>query len=234
MDKKTIVLGSFPESAKKIGKYYSSLRVKVDVELRPTEKGPELSICGEVGYANARDCQSCGQIQDEVLHLLEASNAQLNYPQEKIARLLDIWERWHLNGMRPECEHQRADKAAWDPSARIELVTYKLKSATLIEQQQQKRTALRLLASGGTAMYNIDELLLASHPYEVVLGADQPAPGPRYDVAKRETKTAGWVKPDEHPAGILTKPCPVCGYRYGSAWLYEPLPADVVAFLEDF
>jgi hypothetical protein len=235
MDKKTVILGSFPESAKKTSK----LTVKVEIEIRNRPENddnkPRLSIVGEVGYPGARDCESAGQIQHEVRRLLAADlreqGTRLNYPHEKIARLLDIWERWHLNDMRPGCEHQRA---TWDPSAKIELVTYKLKTATLIARQQQERNALRLLAAGGTVMYNIDELLLASYPYEVVLGADQPAPGPQYDVAKRETETAGWVRPDEHPAGILTKPCPTCGYKYGSAWLYEPLPADVVAFLEDF
>jgi len=34
------------------------------------------------------------------------------------------------------------------------------------------------------------------------------------------------VKPSEHPAGLLTKPCQVCGYKYGTAWLKEELPAD--------
>lgn len=31
-----------------------------------------------------------------------------------------------------------------------------------------------------------------------------------------------------HEKGLLTKPCPVCGYKYGTAWLYEPLPEEVV------
>lgn len=35
----------------------------------------------------------------------------------------------------------------------------------------------------------------------------------------------------EHPDGTLCKPCPECGYEYGSAWLFEPLPADVVEFI---
>lgn len=42
-------------------------------------------------------------------------------------------------------------------------------------------------------------------------------------------KYAGHVYQTEHPDGILCKPCPVCGYQYGSAWLYVPLPADIVA-----
>lgn len=41
-----------------------------------------------------------------------------------------------------------------------------------------------------------------------------------------------WVSPKEHPGGLLTKPCPICGYRYGSAWLKEELPEDVVEFLQ--
>lgn len=38
-----------------------------------------------------------------------------------------------------------------------------------------------------------------------------------------------WVRPSEHPEGLLTKPCPTCGYRYGTQWLPEPLPDDIVA-----
>ena len=40
-----------------------------------------------------------------------------------------------------------------------------------------------------------------------------------------------WVRPDEHPDGMLTKPCPTCGYKFGSQWLYEPLPAEVIEYL---
>lgn len=38
----------------------------------------------------------------------------------------------------------------------------------------------------------------------------------------------GWVRPVEHPEGLLGKPCPTCGYRYGSAWRTEPLPEGVI------
>jgi len=42
------------------------------------------------------------------------------------------------------------------------------------------------------------------------------------------------VRPDEHPEGLLTKPCPVCGYKYGTAWLKEALPPEVVAEIESW
>lgn len=49
---------------------------------------------------------------------------------------------------------------------------------------------------------------------------------------KKETKTSGWTYELEHPEGELMKPCPVCGYKYGSAWLKEAVPAEVISFLE--
>lgn len=41
-----------------------------------------------------------------------------------------------------------------------------------------------------------------------------------------------WVRRDEHPEGLLSEPCPTCGYRYGTKWLKRDLPADVVALAE--
>ena len=46
-----------------------------------------------------------------------------------------------------------------------------------------------------------------------------------------EEKALGWLKPEEHPEGILGKPCPVCGYKYGTSWLREEVPEDVLQFL---
>ena len=40
-----------------------------------------------------------------------------------------------------------------------------------------------------------------------------------------------WVTRAEHPKGLLSEPCEVCGYKYGSAWLREDVPAEVLDFL---
>lgn len=42
-----------------------------------------------------------------------------------------------------------------------------------------------------------------------------------------------WIFRSEHPEGLLNEPCPECGHKYGSAWLFEPVPPDVVCFLRD-
>lgn len=46
-------------------------------------------------------------------------------------------------------------------------------------------------------------------------------------------KTLGWLRPSEHPDGLLTRECPVCGYKYGTAWKFEAVPEDVLEFLHD-
>lgn len=48
-----------------------------------------------------------------------------------------------------------------------------------------------------------------------------------------EVKTAGWVRPSEHPDGLLMKPCHVCEYEYGSKWLREEVPGEVLEFLRE-
>jgi hypothetical protein len=40
-----------------------------------------------------------------------------------------------------------------------------------------------------------------------------------------------WVTEDEHPDGLLSKECPVCGYKYGSRWLHEDIPESVLEML---
>jgi hypothetical protein len=44
-------------------------------------------------------------------------------------------------------------------------------------------------------------------------------------------RSAGWVTQVEHPEGMLSKPCEVCGYKYGTKWLLEEVPEDVLEWL---
>lgn len=42
---------------------------------------------------------------------------------------------------------------------------------------------------------------------------------------------ATWVSRAEWEGGLLSEPCDVCGYKYGTAWRSETVPVDVMAFL---
>lgn len=46
-----------------------------------------------------------------------------------------------------------------------------------------------------------------------------------------EKKSTSWVYPAEHPQGILTRACPVCGYKYGTASRKREVPESVLEFL---
>jgi hypothetical protein len=41
----------------------------------------------------------------------------------------------------------------------------------------------------------------------------------------------GWINCEDNPIGLLCKPCPVCGYKYGTSWLKEDVPEDVIRWL---
>lgn len=44
-------------------------------------------------------------------------------------------------------------------------------------------------------------------------------------------KWSGHVYPSEHPGGVLGLACAICGYEYGTKWLHEDVPEDVLEFL---
>jgi hypothetical protein len=103
-----------------------------------------LHIIGFTRHHIGADWNSGGQIIDEVASV---RNFAPGWTRGRVAQLVNIWRRWHLNHLRAGCEHQR---------------------------------------------------------------------------------TLGWESYDEHPS----EPCPTCGYKYGTAWLKEELPAEVVAWAQ--
>lgn len=80
--------------------------IYVEVKVQTTEnEHTRLSITGH-GTAG-----SAGQIG---MHIdATAIEPAPSYTREDIARLFEIWDRWHLNDMSAGCEHQRAGAEAW-------------------------------------------------------------------------------------------------------------------------
>ncbi len=149
----------------------------VYVELKITEKenGERcLSIVGVEGPMTNGDCRgSCGQITLDSF----TSYAQ-GWSESTIGRLAELWKRWHLNDMRPGCEHQRA--AGWHLRP--------------IDPKKPLDSYGRHFAGQAQDSWNM----------------------------------LTWVRPDEHPDGLLAKPCEECGYRYGTQWIYEEIPQEVI------
>lgn len=204
-------------------------------------KAGKLSISGVIGPKANGDCHgSCGQFIMSFKEYDERGHATLadiipapGWTAETIKQFFDAWDEWHLNDMRADCVHQRA---TWNTSEKIEVLTYHLTREARQMREDARAIALRAGLTGEPrplsptyrALAELDSAYAGIHfPPD----ADSPLSG-CYEVTKRETKTAGWVRPEEHPRGLLCKPCEVCGYKYGSAWLREEVPTDVLAFLQ--
>ena len=142
-----------------------------------------LSITSVHGPKANGDCYGgCGQHDTPLIN--PESKPEQGWTREQMERLHALWKRWHLNNMRPGCEHQRAEK--WserpiDPSKPTN--TYGL------HFEGQKHPSWNMLT---------------------------------------------WVRRSEHPEGLMCEPCPECGYKYGTAWLREELPDEVIEELHSF
>lgn len=183
------------------------------------EAVPKLSICGEIRKIGNRDFDCIGQCYEEL---------QKAFPNsEKVARIVEIWKEYHLNDMSPECEHQRAEGWRELASESVEIITYRLKSEFCSLQRKIERESLEILQKEGTVTISEEDKKILSLPYSTkvpeVLGSEY------YELDKKEYKTRGWIRYDEDSRGLLCKPCPVCGYKYGTAWKTRPIPAEIIA-----
>ena len=210
-------------------------RAYVKVEF--TDDG-KLSIRGVVGPTQGGNCYCGVQCYDEILSGRPAEG----WTKEMIEELCNVWKRWHLNDMRPYCEHQKA--AGWNVLAQedITLYHYKMTPESLRHKKEAEDAALAALRKGEAFTPTPEQLEYAALSYSYNTYDELPNDGAPYyeprkplypgDKGARETKKRGWVRFDECEMGILCKPCPVCGYKYGSKWLKEEVPEEVLNFLK--
>ena len=77
--------------------FYGTRRIntpEVEVELRDTQKGPELSICGSVWNSKHTDIVMGGQCLDEMSRIDDLNNNEL------FMKLYRWWKKYHLNGLK--------------------------------------------------------------------------------------------------------------------------------------
>lgn len=245
-------------------------RAVAEVEISPAGV---LSISATVTDTAGGYCggQRLDSIQADAERIAAEPGGRRLMRPEDLAELVTIWGAWHLNDMRPGCEHQVGPE--WDTAKPLVRKLYSIeyddrrrieRGSKLAELSDSNPDAARLHF---LALYSIrpdhwqeiadDEAEGIARRFEIVTEAERPAyaqavakhaqgstwapfkwNGKAYRsfhmpkpcvMVRTETRNAGWVRHEEHPDGLLSKPCPVCGYKYGSAWRKEPLPADVVA-----
>ena len=94
----------------------------------------ELAITAEIRQSGR--CVGGGQSLDTVRAVVKRGHLAEGLTPALVFRLLDVWTRWHLNGMRAGCEHQRALGWTYNehPSEPCPTCEYKMGTAWLHEK----------------------------------------------------------------------------------------------------
>ena len=201
-----------------------------------------LSITGVIGPTRDGNAKGgCGQIDTEFGHKNPAQNDKRithPVPPERLAfapgwsidlwyTFLDIWHNWHLNDMRAGCVHQIA--ADWGKNE-LTIYHYDLETTIYTRQCRIKTDAITQLESTGAAILSPEDHAIFKLPLSIT--SDKATPPHHYKLTKKETKNEGWVTQEEHIGGKLSRPCPICNYKYGTAWLKTEVPQQIIAFLQ--
>lgn len=197
-----------------------------------------LSISGVVGPTSNGNCKgSAGQCVDEIRNGTPTECWSVGM----LKKFCDIWDTWHLNDMRPYCKHQK--ELGWDTlaSKKVNIYHYRMNVETLDKKKAAEKAALVALHAGEIFTPTAEQVKYATMSYSLespeelhgeMLSYYEPEKLPyTRDHGPIDTKTLGWLYPKDHPDGILCKSCPVCGYRYGSKWLREEVPEEVLEWL---
>lgn len=218
-------------------------------------KAGKLSITGVEGPRSNGDARGgCGQIEMHYAHRNPEHNDNRTtnptqpgeiefapgWDAEKWLDLLEVWHVWHLNDMRPGCEHQTGP--AWT-SKPVKIYHFRLTDEASKLKAAARAAAISSLETGATFTPTPEQQFVGTLEWGFKHHSPNP-PGklglyyqpktPIYvgDTGSEETKQTGWLNQSEHPEGFLSKPCPVCGYKYGSQWRKVEVPAKVIKFLQ--
>lgn len=230
--------------------------VKIEVTQRTYENIKDqphdcFSITGVMRPTSNGNADTAGQISDSIADVLhnEASlhmfKVHQGWTRERIRELLGIWEEYHLNDMRPNCEHQ---KQLWDLDALCHYDVFKFTNESYQRWNKIRNESFRRLAAGEQVQWTPDEVLFMSLDSEVHVPSEPSLAEVRektlqwqtgilntyYKYVEHISKAAVWTKEANHPYGLLSKACPTCGYKYGSNWLYKPIPASVMKTIMEF
>lgn len=202
-----------------------------------------LSITGVVGPMSNGNCRgSAGQCVDEI-RKGEPANG---WTEEMLDKFCDIWDEWHLNDMKPYCQHMKEMGWADEASQKVRIETWTLTDAARTKRREAEKRAMKCLWNGEPFFPTKEETMYSKleHEIKVYNGEDisrytEELPSEAYEFKETnclgwsnvEYKTRGWIRHTEHPLGFIGRPCPVCEYEYGTKWLKEEVPSEVIEFL---
>lgn len=216
----------------------ASIYVEAEIKIKG-KKLDRVSFHGVVGpKSNGDAVGSCGQIDSTIREYLDAKAIKYapGWNKWRIAALLNLWDAHHLNDMEPACEHQRAQGWGKIASEKVTIYEYKQTIETIRQSRDIEEKAMDALKAGQTVKLSEEEQKIISLPYSFKTPEMElsDAIAAYYKPDGKEEKALGWLNQEEHPRGILSRPCPVCGYKYGTEWKKRDVPADLLETLAGF
>lgn len=227
-------------------KVYTKTGNKVDGNafVKIEYKDSKLSMCGVVAPLSNGNCLgSAGQCVDEIRN----GSPTDEWTAEMLNKLCDIWDRWHLNDMRPYCEHMRELGWAEHAQDKVKIEKWTLTKEACQKKDNAKKRAVECLKNGEPFYPTKEETAYANMDYSIDVYNDEDIfekYGKLYKDAyelkekdclghsNTEYKTRGWISYKDHKLGFIGRECPVCGYKYGTAWKMEEVPQDIIEWLE--
>lgn len=222
--KRIIDFGKIPYTSDKVAN-----RVTVEIELKEKENGQKVfTASGNIWDRTNTDIICGGQCLDEISRT-EIGN------DPKFKQIYRLWKLYHLNDMHAECIHQEQEGWKKRAAEEITISTYFLTRETRGRQKEIKQAIIDA-ALWGNKTYQPTEEEKKIVTLAEWLETDSELPEdlkPFYKLHKTEKQRRGWTRYDKFKSGILCKPCPVCGYKYGTAWTYREIPGEDLKIIKE-
>lgn len=193
------------------------VRATVEVEYETTaETKKRLSICGTL-YAPGIRCG--GQCLDHIAQYID---------DEQFKVIYRLWKLYHLNDMHPECEHQAEFGWLKRAKEKVKIYTFNMTTEAISAQNKLEHEILDAAKVGKPRYTTTEEQILLGLSYTKKSHEENlnELVAKYYKLTNIELKALGWLSEKEHPDGILGRACPTCGYKYGTKWVYRPIPAE--------
>ena len=204
----------------------------IDIELKTKANNHVVfsasgTLYNSLTWFNDNYLISGGQNLDIIPEFIKTVKDKRNI--KKLQTIHDIWKHYHLNDMHADCEHAINETNSKDVSIyeySFKGNFYKLKKLITLIQKNS------LLSKSIKINNKIKQLINYGYSFtsEFKLKHFPKVVQKFYKLSKSKTVNTQWLSYNAQltPSGILCKPCPICGYKYGTSWNYRPIPSDIL------
>lgn len=222
--KRIIDFGKIPYTSDKVAN-----RVTVEIELKEKENGQKVfTASGNIWNRTNTDIICGGQCLDEI------SRTEIGI-NPKFKQIYRLWKLYHLNDMHAECEHQEA--LGWKEQAAEPMTIYHFMTTTetYSRRREIEKKVIDDAKKGSIVNITDDErkILKLENSIETEEAELPESIRAFYKLSRKEPQHRGWVSFDAFPSGLLCKPCPVCLYKYGTAWTYREISEEDLKIIRE-